>query len=118
MKKTDGTRGKRQSGGGTRRKSPTSRQFEDVSSIFAVLGDTTRVRIIYALLHDERSVGDLAGILGFSVSAVSHQLRHLKDLKIVRSRREGKNVYYALDDAHVAGLFQMALDHVRHRKTP
>ena len=100
-----------------RRETPTSDQFEDVSSIFAALGDTTRVKIIQALLDTERSVGNLAETLDFSISAVSHQLRRLKDLKIVRSRRKGQNVYYALDDAHVAGLFQMALDHVRHKKS-
>ncbi len=89
-------------------------EFGEMSEIFAALGDMTRVRIIESLLQGEQSVSQLAKELDISVSAISHQLRRLKDLKILRHHKIGKRVFYALDDAHIAGLFQMALDHVRH----
>lgn len=85
-----------------------------LADIFAALADPTRLRLLSALAQTELCVGDLAGLLEMSVSAVSHQLRSLRDLRIVRRRRAGRHVYYALDDEHVHELFQRGLEHVRH----
>ena len=85
-----------------------------LASFFKVLGDETRVRIIYALYDGECCVNDIAEALGMSQSAVSHQLKLLKMDNLVKSRREGKNVYYSFDDDHVVGILSMALEHIRH----
>ena len=85
-----------------------------VAEIFKALADPTRVRILHALLHAELCVGDLAAVLEMSESAVSHQLRLLRGLRVVRARREGKLVYYAPDDEHVTRLFQLSLEHLGH----
>ncbi len=85
-----------------------------VAEIFKALADPTRVRILHALSHAELCVGDLAAVLEMSESAVSHQLRLLRSLRVVRARREGKQVYYALDDEHVTRLFQLSLEHLGH----
>jgi DNA-binding transcriptional ArsR family regulator len=86
----------------------------EVAAIFKALSDPTRVRILHALSHAELCVGDLAAVLEMKEPAVSHQLRLLRNLRVVRARREGKLVYYALDDDHVARLFQLSLEHVGH----
>ena len=87
---------------------------EQVAEIFKALADPTRVRILHALSHAELCVSDLAAVLGMSESAVSHQLRLLRSLRVVRARREGKLIFYALDDEHVARLFQLSLEHLGH----
>lgn len=89
----------------------TARQL---AAFFQALSDPTRVRIISALGVGELCVCDLAATLGMSQSAISHQLRLLRQLHLVRRRREGQIVYYALDDQHVSALFAEGLDHVRH----
>ncbi|MBP7572245.1 MAG: helix-turn-helix transcriptional regulator [Acidobacteria bacterium] len=85
---------------------------ELLAETFRVLGDPTRVRILDALSHAELCVCDVAMLLGLSQSAVSHQLRILRGLRLVRSRREGRMVFYALDDHHITGLFREGLRHV------
>lgn len=85
-----------------------------VAETFKALADPTRVRILHALSHAELCVGDLAAVLEMSESAVSHQLRLLRGLRVVRPRREGKQVFYALDDEHVTRLFQLSLEHLGH----
>jgi ArsR family transcriptional regulator, lead/cadmium/zinc/bismuth-responsive transcriptional repressor len=90
-----------------------SRDVEGLTEIFRVLGDPTRVRILDALSRTELCVGDLANGLGVTESAVSHQLRLLRSARIVRSRREGRMVFYALDDKHVLVLFRQGLRHVQ-----
>lgn len=84
----------------------------DVSELFRVLGDSTRARIICALSISEMCVCDIAALLNMSNSAISHQLRVLKQSRIVRSRRAGKIVYYRLADDHISQLFSVAFDHV------
>lgn len=84
---------------------------------FKALSDPTRVRIVSLLADAELCVCDLAAALGMSQSAVSHQLRTLRDLRLVRWRREGRQIFYTLDDDHVADLFHRALDHVAHEET-
>lgn len=85
-----------------------------MAELFRALGDASRVRIIAALLEGERKVGDLAEAVGISESGVSHHLRGLRQMRLVRARKEGRQVYYCLDDEHIADLFRRGLDHVRH----
>ena len=87
-----------------------------LAETFGVLGDPSRIRIVHALSLSELCTSDLAAAVGMSESAVSHQLRTLRQLQVVRIRREGKQVYYALDDDHVQSLFQQGLEHVRESK--
>jgi ArsR family transcriptional regulator len=84
------------------------------AELFAALGDPTRVKIIAALLSGEMNVQALAGLTGISESGVSHQLRGLRQMRLVRPRKDGRQVFYSLDDEHVADLFRRALDHVMH----
>ena len=86
-----------------------------LAETFKVLGDTTRVRMLDALSRAELCVCDLAALLGLSESAVSHQLRLLRGMRLVRPRRDGRLVYYTLDDQHIVGLFAQGLEHVEER---
>jgi ArsR family transcriptional regulator, lead/cadmium/zinc/bismuth-responsive transcriptional repressor len=86
-----------------------------LAETFRVLGDTTRVRMLDALSRGEMCVCDLAELLGISESAISHQLRLLRGMRLVRPRRDGRLVYYALDDQHIVGLFEQGLEHVEER---
>ena len=86
-----------------------------LAETFKVLGDTTRVRILDALSRAELCVCDIAGLLGLSESAVSHQLRLLRGMRLVRPRRAGRMVFYALDDQHIVKLFAQGLQHVEER---
>lgn len=85
-----------------------------MAELFSALSDATRVRIIAALSRDEMNVGELAEHIGASHSGVSHHLRHLRQMRLVRARKEGRHVYYALDDEHVHDLFRRGLEHVTH----
>jgi ArsR family transcriptional regulator len=85
-----------------------------LADLFSALSDPTRLRIISVLLESERNVGELAAQLEMSESAVSHQLRGLRQLRLVRSRKDGRQVFYALDDDHVVKLYRLGLDHVEH----
>ena len=87
--------------------------LEGLTEIFRVLGDPTRLRILGVLSRGEVCVGDLAGQLGVTESAVSHQLRLLRSARIVRARRDGRMIFYSLDDTHVLTLFEQALRHVQ-----
>lgn len=85
----------------------------ELADTFRMLGDPTRVRMLDALSHGELCVCDLAALVGMSESAVSHQLRLLRTLRLVRPRREGRMVFYALDDRHIMSLFRQGLRHVQ-----
>lgn len=87
---------------------------QQVAQTFQALGDPTRARIVYALTKGERSVGELAAIAAISPSATSHQLKTLRDLRIVKHRRAGTHIYYSVDDAHVSALFREAIHHLAH----
>jgi len=87
----------------------------DLAETFKMLGDTTRVRILDALARTEVPVCDLAEVLGLTQSAVSHQLRLLRSMRLVKSRRDGRHIYYTLDDDHILGLFEQGLEHVQER---
>ncbi len=92
-------------------KEPTSTHLAD---LFSALSDPTRLRIISVLLDGEMNVGDIAHQLVMTESAVSHQLRGLRHMRLVRGRKNGRQVYYTLDDDHVAKLYRMGLDHIEH----
>ena len=92
-------------------------QLEDISQmadIFKALSDPSRLKIVLTLLNQEHCVCDIAVICNQTDSAISHQLRILRTLKIVKNRRDGKIIYYSIDDDHVVSLIRMSLDHVRH----
>jgi DNA-binding transcriptional ArsR family regulator len=86
-----------------------------LSETFKVLGDPTRVRILDALAREEVPVCDLAETLGLTQSAVSHQLRLLRNARLVKARRDGQHIYYTLDDQHIVRLFEQGLEHVQER---
>ena len=87
-----------------------------LADIFKVLGDPTRVRILDVLSRGEQCVCHLAGLLGMTESAISHQLRLLRNTRIVRARRDGRQIYYSLDDKHVLTLFRQGLRHVEEHR--
>ena len=86
----------------------------EMAEIFRALSDPTRLRIVSALVSSEMCVGDIADAVEMSVSAVSHQLRLLRNLRIVKSHRQGRKVIYSMDDEHVANIYCYALAHLRH----
>ncbi len=92
----------------------TNSNAAHLAELFNALSDPNRLRIISTLLKGERNVGDLAAGIDLSESAVSHQLRGLRQMRLVRARKAGRQVFYSLDDDHVARLFQMGLEHVEH----
>jgi DNA-binding transcriptional ArsR family regulator len=96
-----------------RQESISVRELERLSLIYRVLGDPNRLKIVMALRNVEMCVCDLAAFSGLSESAVSHQLRRLKDLALVKRRRAGQIIYYSLDDEHVAKLLRVGLEHIR-----
>jgi DNA-binding transcriptional ArsR family regulator len=85
-----------------------------IASLFESLSDPTRVRIIAALTEGEVNVGDLVQIVGLSKSAISHQLRGLRDKRVVQSRKQGRQVFVCLDDEHIVELYLRGLDHISH----
>ena len=92
----------------------TEARVEAIAGAFKALSEPTRVRLIAAILDEERCVHELCADLGVEQSAVSHQLRILRDQNLVRRRKVGRHVYYALDDAHIRELFEVAFTHVSH----
>lgn len=93
-------------------KIPKDETLYDLAEFFKVFGDSTRIKIICALFESEMCVCDLSALLGVSQSAISHQLRTLKSNRLVKYRREGKVVYYALDDDHIKHIFDEGLNHI------
>ena len=83
-----------------------------LADLFKAFGDVTRIRILHALSQQETCVNDLAGMLGMTQSAVSHQLKILRQNRLIRARRDGKLVYYSLDDDHVHTMLQMGIEHI------
>lgn len=95
-----------------RTKMPDEEALLNLADLFKVFGDSTRVKIVCALLKSEMCVCDIAALLGMTKSAISHQLRTLRQTRLVKYRREGKIVYYSLDDEHVGNIFEQGLQHV------
>ena len=91
---------------------PDEEMLYDLAELYKVFGDSTRIKILYALFEAELCVCDIAQLLGMTQSAISHQLRVLKGSKLVRFRREGKTVYYSLADDHVRTIIGMGMEHL------
>ena len=91
---------------------PDDEYLYDLSELFKIFGDSTRIKILYSLFETELCVSDMASILNLSQSSVSHQLRILKDAKLVKFRRDGKAIFYSLDDEHVRMILSLGMDHV------
>ncbi len=89
--------------------------FNKLAEFFKILGDTTRTKILFALDKNEMCVCDIANVLGMSKSSISHQLGTLRRSGIVKCRRQGKEVYYTLDDNHIKELFEVGLEHIEHK---
>jgi ArsR family transcriptional regulator len=94
---------------------PTEENLYDLAELFKVFGDTTRIKILCALFEAEMCVCDIAALLNMTQSAISHQLRALKQARLVKFRREGKVVFYSLDDNHVQSIFSLGLVHVNEK---
>jgi ArsR family transcriptional regulator len=95
---------------------PDEEDLYDLAELFKVFGDSTRVRILCALDEAEMCVCDIAALLNMTQSAISHQLRVLKQARLVKNRKEGKVVYYSLDDDHVKSIFNQGLMHIKERQ--
>ena len=91
---------------------PPDEKLYDLAELYKVFGDTTRIRILYALSEAEMCVGDVAQLLGLTQTACSHQLRVLKNNKLVRCRRDGKAMFYSLDDDHVRSILALGMEHI------
>lgn len=87
-------------------------ELYDLAEFFKVFGDSTRIKILFVLFETEMSVGDIATALEMTQSAISHQLKILKTSKLVKSRREGKSIFYSLADEHVKTIFAQGLEHI------
>ena len=96
-------------------KMPQEESLYDLAELFKVFGDTTRIKILWALDESEMCVCDIANLLGMTQSAISHQLRILKQADLVKNRRDGKVVYYSLDDEHVQQIFDQGLTHINEK---
>jgi DNA-binding transcriptional ArsR family regulator len=93
---------------------PDESSVNQLSDIFKILGDPTRIRILHVLINQEMCVCDIAAALGMGQSAISHQLRLLRSARLVKYRKEGKSAWYSIDDEHVILLMCQGLDHVKH----
>ncbi len=91
---------------------PPDEEMQDLAEFFKVFGDATRLKILYALKHSEMCVLDIATLLNISQSAISHQLRTLKQMDLVKNRRDGKTIFYSLADDHILTIFSQGLSHI------
>ena len=94
------------------KKMPDEDTLYDLTELFRIFGDSTRIRILYVLFESEMCVCDIAALLGMTQSAISHQLRALKNARLITSRREGKTVFYSLADDHVKTIIDQGMEHV------
>lgn len=94
------------------KKMPDEDVLYDLAELFRVFGDSTRIKILYVLFESEMCVCDIAQLLGMKQSAISHQLKNLKQARLVTSRREGKSIFYSLSDEHVRSMIGQGLEHI------
>ena len=92
---------------------PTEEMLNDLAELYKIFGDSTRIKILYTLFDQARGVGEIAQELHMTVSAISHQLRVLKQMDLVKSRREGKTIFYSLADGHITTILSQGLDHIQ-----
>ena len=95
-----------------RQKMPDEEPLYDLAELFKVFGDSTRIRIIWALFEADMCVCDIANLLNMSQSAISHQLRVLKNSRLVKYKKSGKTVYYSLNDDHIKKIFELGMEHI------
>jgi ArsR family transcriptional regulator len=95
---------------------PQDEMIFDLADFYKIIGDTTRVKILYALDKSELCVCDISALLGMSVSAVSHQLRALRESDLVRTKRDGKVIYYSLADEHVRSILECGIEHIKEKE--
>ena len=100
----------------TLNKMPEKGLFNKLAEFFKMIGDPTRTKILFALDQNEMCVCDIANVLGMTKSSISHQLATLKQSGIVKYRKEGKEVYYTLDDEHVKQVFEITIEHIQHKE--
>lgn len=98
-----------------RKEFPPEELFYDMADFFKVFGDSSRIKLLYSLYNGEKSVGELVEILDMTQSAVSHQLRILRQSDLVKFRKEGKTVIYSLDDSHVFSVLEQGIKHIAHK---
>lgn len=94
------------------KKLPADEKLYELADFFRVFGDSTRIKILYVLLQSEMCVYDIASLLGMTQSAISHQLRVLKQMQLVKFRREGKTVFYSLSDSHIENILNQGMEHI------
>lgn len=94
---------------------PEDNIFDNLAIFYKIMGSNTRCKILYALSLREMCVCDLANILSMTKSSISHQLSNMRDTGIVKCRRDGKEVYYSLDDEHISGIFAISIAHITHK---
>lgn len=94
---------------------PKEKELGNLTTLFKILGDSTRTKILWILDHHEMCVCDIANVLNMTKSSISHQLAILREAGIVRFRRNGKEVYYTLDDEHISRLYEIGLEHINHK---
>ena len=100
----------------TLNKMPQPELFDKIAEFFKIIGDPTRTKILFALDQNEMCVCDIANVLGMTKSSISHQLATLRKSGIVKCRREGKEIYYTLDDEHVKQVFEIGIEHIEHKE--
>ncbi len=96
-------------------KMPENETLHNLADLFKIMGDTTRCKLLFALLQNEMCVCDLANVLSMTKSSISHQLSKMKEVGLVKCRKEGKTVYYSLDDCHISEIFEVGLKHINHK---
>lgn len=96
------------------KRKPKASEIDNLSKLFKTIGDKTRVQILWLLDNNEMCVCDIANVLNMTKSAISHQLSILKNEKIVKSTKIGKEVFYKLDDEHITALYELGLEHIKH----
>ncbi len=97
-------------------KMPNTEILHNLADFFKIMGDSTRCKLLFALLQNEMCVCDLANVLSMTKSSISHQLSKMKEVGLVKSRKAGKTVYYSLDDDHIAEIFEVGLEHIEHKQ--
>lgn len=97
-------------------KMPDSDILNNLANFFRIMGDDTRCKLLFALLQNEMCVCDLANVLSMTKSSISHQLGKMRDVGIVKCRKEGKTVYYSLDDSHISEIFEVGIKHIIHKQ--
>lgn len=97
-------------------KMPNTEILHNLADFFKIMGDSTRCKLLFALLQNEMCVCDLANVLSMTKSSISHQLSKMKEVGLVKCRKSGKTVYYSLDDDHISEIFEVGLKHIEHKQ--